>query len=121
MLLVGGAAYKLGQNSVKQIEDYTGKPADELSEQELEAAMDHLGIEEEEVTDADMAAIEAQSLADEPAPAAAPAPVAAPAPAAAPAAAPDYIEELRRLAELRDAGIVTDAEFEAKKKQLLGL
>jgi len=55
MLLVGGAAYKLGQNSVKQIEDYTGKPADQLSEQELEAAMEQLGIEEEEITDADMA------------------------------------------------------------------
>lgn len=45
-------------------------------------------------------------------------------PAAAPApAAPveDSIEQIKKLAELRDAGILTDAEFEAKKKQLLGL
>ena len=114
MLLVGGAAYKLGQKSVKQIEDHTGKPADQLSEQELEAAMDELGIEEEEITDADMAAIEAEAIDDGGASAA---------PAAAPAAAPqaDYIEELKKLAELKDAGIITEDEFEAKKKSLLGL
>ncbi len=113
MLLVGGAAYKLGQNSVKQIEDYTGKPADQLSEQELEAAMDQLGIQEEEITDADMAAIEAEAIDDAPAPAQAAAP-------AAPAQA-DYLAELKTLAELKDAGIVSEEEFEAKKKQLLGL
>lgn len=114
MLLVGGAAYKLGQKSVKQIEDYTGKPADQLSEQELEAAMDHLGIEEEEITDADMAAIEAEAV-DAPA---APVPPTAVPPAPAQV---DYIEELRKLAELKEMGIVTEEEFEAKKKQLLGL
>lgn len=36
-----------------------------------------------------------------------------------PAAAADPIEQLKRLGELRDAGIVTDAEFEAKKAELL--
>lgn len=113
MLLVGGAAYKLGQNSVKQIEQHTGKKAEDLSEQELEAAMDQLGIEDQEITDADMAAIEAEAVD------AAPAAQAAPPPAAAPQA--DYIEELQKLASLKDAGIITEAEFEAKKKQLLGL
>lgn len=40
------------------------------------------------------------------------------APAAAPA--PDIpIEQLQRLAELRDQGILTDAEFEAQKAKLL--
>ncbi len=34
---------------------------------------------------------------------------------------PDYIKELKQLAELKDAGIITEEEFEAKKKQLLGL
>ena len=33
----------------------------------------------------------------------------------------DYIEELKKLAELRDLGIITEEEFEAKKKELLGL
>ncbi len=44
-------------------------------------------------------------------------------PAAAPAqpATDDSIEQIKKLAELRDQGILTDAEFEAKKKQLLGL
>lgn len=40
--------------------------------------------------------------------------------ASAPAPAPDAIDQLRKLGELRDAGIVTEAEFEAKKAELLG-
>jgi hypothetical protein len=52
-------------------------------------------------------------------------PAAEPAPAApepAPAAAePEYMTELGQLAELRDQGILTPEEFEAKKKQILGL
>lgn len=33
----------------------------------------------------------------------------------------DYLEELKELNELRNAGIISESEFEAKKKQLLGL
>jgi len=48
-------------------------------------------------------------------------PAAAPtAPSAAPPE-PDYMAELERLAQLRDQGIVSQEEFEAKKKQLLGI
>ena len=48
---------------------------------------------------------------------------AAPAPqAAAPAPAQgDYTAELEKLAKLRDEGVITPEDFEAKKKQLLGL
>lgn len=47
---------------------------------------------------------------------------AAPPPAAAaPAGEPDYMAELQQLAQLRDQGILTPEEFEAKKKQLLGI
>jgi hypothetical protein len=54
------------------------------------------------------------SSRDEPAEAAAPAP--------APAAPePEYVGELERLAQLRDQGILSDQEFEAKKKQILGI
>lgn len=109
LLLVGGAAYKLGQSSVQQIEQHTGKPADQLSEQELEAAMDDLGIEEEELNDQDMAAINAEALDD------------TPAHTAQSQTQPDYITQLERLADLRDKGIVTEEEFQAKKRQLLGL
>jgi hypothetical protein len=42
---------------------------------------------------------------------------------AAPAgpAAPSYVAELERLAALRDQGIITAEDFEAKKRQLLGI
>ena len=51
------------------------------------------------------------SSREEPAEAAAP----------APAAAPEYVGELERLAQLRDQGILSDDEFEAKKRQILGI
>jgi putative oligomerization/nucleic acid binding protein len=41
-------------------------------------------------------------------------------PPAAPAQT-DYAAELQKLAQLRDAGVLTDEEFEAKKKQVLGI
>ena len=42
--------------------------------------------------------------------------------AAAPAAPePEYVGELKRLSQLRDQGILSDEEFEAKKKQILGI
>jgi hypothetical protein len=42
--------------------------------------------------------------------------------ATAPAAPePGYVGELERLAKLRDQGILSDDEFEAKKKQILGI
>ena len=34
---------------------------------------------------------------------------------------PEYMAELERLAQLRDQGIVSEEEFEAKKKQILGI
>jgi Short C-terminal domain len=40
-----------------------------------------------------------------------------PAPAAAPAA--DPLEELKKLGELKTAGVLTDAEFEAQKAKIL--
>jgi hypothetical protein len=45
---------------------------------------------------------------------------AATAPAAAPAE-PEYVGELERLSQLRERGILSDEEFEAKKKQILGI
>lgn len=139
MLLTGGmvaiavagtaTAIKLSQKDAARIEQHTGKKPEDLSEDQLEQALSDLNIDTEELTDADVAAIEAadaqsadaQSAA---APTAAAPQSAAPQAPAQPAAAapqPDYITELERLAELRDRGIITDADFEAKKKQLLGL
>ena len=43
------------------------------------------------------------------------------APAAAPEEEPAYMAELEQLAQLRDQGILSPEEFEAKKKQILGI
>ena len=45
---------------------------------------------------------------------------AAPPPAAAPAE-PDYAAELTKLAQLRDQGVISAEDYEAKKKQILGI
>ncbi len=123
-------AIKLSQQDAQRIESHTGQKPEDLSEAQLEAAIQELDIETQELTDADVAAIEAAgpepaaesaSAAPPPAAPAAPAPpAAAPAAPAAPAQ-PDYITELKRLAELRDMGIITAEDFETKKNQLLGL
>ena len=42
-------------------------------------------------------------------------------PAAPQAAEPDYAAELEKLAQLKAQGIITQEDFDAKKKQLLGL
>ena len=45
----------------------------------------------------------------------------APPPAPAADGAPDYTAELERLAKLRDEGVISAEDFDAKKKQLLGI
>ena len=63
LVLAGGAVvwagHKLSQKDSQKIEEHTGKPPDELSDEEVEAAMDELGIEEQELTEEDKAAIDA--------------------------------------------------------------
>jgi RES domain-containing protein len=103
LLLVGGmavlgyAGYKMSQKDVQRVEEHTGQQADELTDEQLEQAMDQLGIEKETMTDEEWA--EAQQ-AD---------------------AQPSYMDELERLADMHKQGILTDEEFSGKKKQLLGL
>jgi hypothetical protein len=46
---------------------------------------------------------------------------ATPSPTSAAPSEPEYMAELERLAQLRDQGIVSEEEFEAKKKQVLGI
>ena len=128
VLAVGGAAYgavKLSQKDAQQVEEYTDSSVEELTEEELVAAMKDLGIESIELSDEDKAALAAEggqaevggaTVSYEGQPQAAPA-----APQASPEAAPSYIEELEKLAALRDPGIISEDEFAAKKAQLLGL
>jgi hypothetical protein len=120
LLAVGGAAtygaVKLSQQDAQRIEEHTGDSVEELSEEELVQAMKDLGIESIELSEEDKAALaaerdtakvdgatvtyEGQSQA---------------------AAAPSYLDELERLAALRDQGAISEEEFAAKKGQLLGL
>ena len=117
LLAVGGTAtaIKLSQQDAQRIEQHTGASVEELEDQELTAAMQELGIQSAELTAEDKAALaatpplEADKSADE---------LVADEPADGNIS---YIEELQKLAGLRDQGIITDEEFEAKKKQLLGL
>jgi hypothetical protein len=62
-----------------------------------------------------------QGYYDEPEPEPAPAPAPAPVAAAPAAPAPDAIEQLKQLAQLKDQGILTDAEFAVQKAKILGM
>jgi hypothetical protein len=112
MLILGatvGVAYKLGEKQAQQIQEYTGYPPDQLSEEDLQAAMTDLNIESEPLDDDDrqeIAAAQTDSTAS---------------PSQTAVGQGDYVEELKNLAGLRDHGIITSEEFEAKKQQLLGL
>ena len=80
---------------------------DLLQDQDLQDAMQELNIQSEPLTDQDQAALGSSATAASPPP--------------APASETSYLDELEKLGELRDKGIITDEEFEAKKKELLGL
>ena len=101
VILVGGlialGAYKLSKRDVERVEEKTGKPAEELTDEELDQAMDDLNIQKDEMTDEEWDQVEKEDSQD------------------------DYLDELERLGELHEKGILTDEEFEAKKKQLLDI
>ena len=121
LLAAGGttAAIKMSQKDAQRVEERTGTSVEELTEDELVAAMQELGIKSIDLDDNDRAAIERETSEAPPAAAPVPQPVAAATPAAEPE--PSYLDELERLAGLRDSGIITKEEFETKKKELLGL
>jgi len=66
ILLIGGAAaaLKLKRQDVDRIEKESGKPAEDLSEAELLAAMKKLGIHKLELTAADETAIDEADAQD---------------------------------------------------------
>jgi hypothetical protein len=115
LLAVGGtaAAIKLSQKDAQRIEEHTGASVEELSDEELTGAMRDLGIQSTELTSEDKASLAASPPMDDGI-------------NSSPASIPtgpgeSYLEELEKLAGLRDRGIISDDEFDAKKKQLLGL
>lgn len=104
VMLVGGlvafGAYKLSKQDVQRVEEQTGKDAEELTDAELEQAMDQLGIEKQKVDDSDKEEGIQQDQAQA-------------------KGSDDYMQELEKLGELHDKGILTDEEFAAKKKEIL--
>jgi hypothetical protein len=139
VLGVGYGAYKLTQSQVQQVEQKTGKKAEDLSEEELEGAMDELGIEAQEPTDEEIAMLEAADETDDKSETQAasqgktdeetvmlevenePDEKSATPTASQGKTDVSYLDELERLASFRDQGIITHEEFDAKKKDLLGL
>ena len=122
LLFAGGtaAAIKLSKGDAEKIEEHTGTPVEDMTDEDLEQAMRDLNIKSMEITDDDRVAIEKNSTQNTSQSAAQPETTA---PQEAPVSGPgdDYIQELEKLSDLMDRGIITQEEFEAKKKQLLGL
>jgi hypothetical protein len=117
------AAIKLSKQDAQKIEEHTGLPPDQLEDQDLNQAMTELNITPQPLTPEDEAALAQRggvpAGAPTPAPSGTPvAPVSSP---AAGAGQPAYLEELQQLAALHEQGILSDEEFDAKKKQLLGI
>ena len=108
VLLVGGlvafGAYKFSQRDADRIEQHTGVNPEELDDAELEQAMSDLDIEPQTVTSKDTEQSGAPA-----------------APAASTGGSSIDIDEIEKLAALRDQGILTDVEFDAAKKKILGL
>ncbi|MEA3327687.1 MAG: SHOCT domain-containing protein [Chloroflexota bacterium] len=102
------AAIKLSQQDAQKIEQHTGLSPDQLEDQDLNQAMQELNIQSQPLTPEEQASLDQQDS-----------PMAPPTPTSS--KQPDYIAELEKLGELKSMGIITDEEFEAKKKQLLGL
>ncbi|MCK9496421.1 MAG: SHOCT domain-containing protein [Dehalococcoidia bacterium] len=97
-----GGAFALGRRAANQA----------AAEREQEARLQAL--------EASAAAPPMPAAAPPAAPPAAPAAAAPAAPAAAAPPEPDRLAELKDLTALRDAGALTDAEFEAEKQRILG-
>jgi len=109
LLAVGTSAVKMSPNEVQQVEQYTGQRAEDLSEEQLDAAMNELGIEGQEPNDQEIAMLEAEDQKVQAASGNVPTPQ------------NDMISQLERLGTLKTQGLLTDEEFaEAKAKILKG-
>lgn len=106
ILLVGGlvayGAYKMSKKDAERIEEHTGTSPEEMTDEELDRAMQELDIEKQYRDESDMAEAgqeeyEDEYIDDE----------------------PSYLDELERLAKLKDQGVITEEEFETKKKEIL--
>ena len=99
LLAAGGtyAAVKLSQQDAQRVEEHTGIPPDQLEDQDLEQAMQELNIQSQPLTEEDQASLAQGSQAPES--------------AGSGGGEASYLEELEKLGELRDKGIITDEEL----------
>ena len=113
---------KLSAADAQKIQEHSGLPPEQLEDADLQSSMTELNIHSMPLTAEDQQALGIPVTAPSAAAhaAAAPAP-AMPAPAAAPAGAQSVEAELSRYASMRDKGLISPEDYEAKKKQLLGL
>lgn len=106
LIAAGTSAVKMSPQEVQQVEQYTGTKAEDLSEDQLDAAMSELGIEGQEPSDQEIAMLEAEEDKSPTVPA---------------APEVDVITQLERLGTLKAQGILTEEEFAAQKAKLLGM
>ena len=102
--LIGFGIYKMSKSDADRVQQHTGVAPEELEDAELDQAMDELGIEKQQVTDADQKEGGGSTASS-----------------SAPSSGGSDVDQLQKLADLHDQGILTDDEFAAKKKQILGL
>lgn len=119
ILLVGGlvafGVHKMSKKDADRIQAHTGIPPEDLEDADLEQAMQELGIPKQTVTAQDEQAAATGSTA-------APTSAGSAAGSAAPAGAAtggDLLDQLAKLGQLRDAGVLTEEEFAAQKAKLL--
>jgi hypothetical protein len=108
------AAIKLSQQDAQRIQQHTGMAPQELEDNDLAQAMQELNIKSAPLNAEDLAATNQEGLVNNQAPQAVQ-------PAERPTPEQDVITQIERFADLHDRGILTEEEFEAKKRQLLGL
>ncbi len=108
ILLVGGligfGIYKMSKRDADRVEQHTGIPPEELEDADLEKAMDDLGIDKQKVTADDQEEGGGSEARTESTP-----------------SGKSDLDQLQKLADLHEQGILTDEEFAAKKKQILGM
>jgi hypothetical protein len=95
-----GNAIKLHRDDIRKIVEEKGKPIREMSENELLAAMEELGVESHEVTEEDQQETTAASKIE---------------------TTMEDLELLEKLTEMLYKGFITDEEYQQKKKDILGL
>ena len=102
-MLVGGlvafGAYKMSTRDAKRIEEQSGVPPEDMTDEEIEQSMSELGIEKQarDANDVEQGA------------------------ASAGPAGQSEVDQLTKLAALHEQGALTDDEFAAQKAKIIGI